>query len=446
MKKKLFIGIGLSILIVALIVVGIVRNAGSVGTGAVFSVQTGEIKKGDVSSFLSANGTVTEIQKSEVYLDTPVKVTKLYVNQNDMVKKGQMLADIDLDELNVQLETAKLQKKTQELALKKLRLIDTTVSTVSSQNAIKAAQSSVVSAQRAYDLALKNRNEKKSLFDADAIPKIDLDNAENALKDAEDALSSAKLNLKTQTDTQSSTNRSNTQALTSKQIDIDTQEVAIQTSEISIKNLENKIKKYQAAMYSTMDGIASQVNVTEGSYTPAGQPVFVVISPDKLEIKLNINEYNAKQMQVGQAVEITGDSIPDAEKVTGKVKSVSPVANANMTSSGTSETVIPVVVSIDNITPSLKPGITVSCDIKTVDISNVLTVDLDMLGQDKDDSQYVYVLSADKKTMHKKKVQLGTTSDMKAEVRSGDLKEGDTVVMNPKSIYKDGARIKINNP
>ncbi|HEX2925198.1 MAG TPA: HlyD family efflux transporter periplasmic adaptor subunit [Ruminiclostridium sp.] len=445
MKKKVLIGVGLAVIIVALIAVGIVKNAGSVGTGALFTVQTGEIKKGDITSFISANGTVSETVKSEVYLDTPVKITKLYVAQNDKVKKGQKLADIDLDDLQTQLETQKLQKKTQELTLEKTMTADSTVSTVSNQNEIKAAESDVASKQRAYNQALDNRNKKKALVDDGAIPKADLDAAESALKDAEDLLNGAKLALQSKKDAQNETNKTNSKSQQAKQIDVETQQVAIQTTDISIKDLENKIKKYHAEMYSTMDGIVSQVNVTEGSFTPAGQSAFVIIDPSKLEVKLNINEFNAKQLQPGQSVDITGDSIPETEKVTGKVKTIAPVAKSNATNSGTSETVIPVTVSIDNITPSIKPGITVSCDIKTVNILNVLTVDLDMLNQDKDDSKYVFVLSPDKKTMHKKKIELGTTSDMKGELVGGGLKEGDIVVMNPRSTYKDGARVKIEN-
>ncbi len=445
MKKKIIIGVSLAVVIVALITVGIVKNSGSVGSGAVFTVQTGEIKKGDVSSFISANGTVSEIEKSEVYIDNPVKVTKLYVKQNDTVKKGQKLADIDLDDLNTQLETQKLQKRSQELLLKKAMSADTTISTVNNQNEIKAAENDVASKQRAYEQALKNRNEKKALYDAEAISKVELDSAENTLKDAEDMLSVAKFTLQAKKDAQNETSKTNSKSKASQQIDIESQRIAIQTTEVAIKDLEQKLKKYKASMFSTMDGIVSQVNVAEGSYTMAGQPVFVVINPDKLEVKLNINEFNAKLLKPGQTVEISGDSIPENEKVTGKVKSVAPIAKANTTNTGSSETVIPVVISIDNITPSIKPGITVSCEIKTVDISNVLTVDLDMLGQDKDDSKYVFVISPDKKTMQKKKIELGTTSDMKAELVGGGLKEGDLVVMNPNPAYKDGARVKIKD-
>ncbi|EPR08244.1 efflux RND transporter periplasmic adaptor subunit [Ruminiclostridium papyrosolvens] len=445
MKKKIIIGVSLAVVVVALITVGIVKNAGTAGSGTVFAVQTGEIKKGDVSSFISANGTVSEIEKSEVYIDNPVKVTKLYVKQNDTVKKGQKLAEIDLDDMNTQLETQKLQKKSQELLLRKAMTADTTISTVNNQNEIKAAENDVTSKQRAYEQALKNRNEKKALYDAEAISKVELDSAENTLKDAEDMLSVAKLTLQAKKDAQNETSKTNSKSKAAQQIDIESQQVAIQTTEVAIKDLENKIKKYKASMFSTMDGIASQVNVAEGSYTMAGQPVFVVINPDKLEVKLNINEFNAKLLKPGQAVEISGDSIPETEEVTGKVKSVAPMAKANTTNTGSSETVIPVVISINNITPSMKPGITVSCDIKTVDISNVLTVDLDMLGQDKDDSKYVFVISSDKKTMQKKKIELGTTSDMKAELVGGGLKEGDLVVMNPNPAYKDGARVKIKD-
>lgn len=444
MNKKVVIGIGVAALIIILVVVGIVKNTGAAGTGAVYTVKANEIKKDDISSYLSANGTVTEIEKSEVYIDTPLKVTKVLVKQNDVVKKGQKLADFDFDAMNLQLEQAKLQMRTQELSLMKLRLMDSTVSVTSVQNSLKVAQNSVASAQRSYDAALKNFNDNKALFAVESISRMELDNSERSLKDAEAALNNAKLNLESQKDTLNSTSKSNGRSLSSKQIDIETQEVAIKTSELSIKDLESKIKKYTAGMYSSMDGVATQVNVSEGSFTPNGQPTFVVVNPDKLEVRLKINEYNAKQMKAEQKVDISGDSIPDSEKITGKVRSVSPVASKNRTSTGSDETIVEVIVDIDKVTESIKPGITVNCDIQTVNITNVLIIELDMLSPDKDGNNFVYVLSDDKKTMNKKPIELGKASDMKAEIKSGDLKEGNFIVMNPKATYKDGARVKLS--
>lgn len=444
MKKKLIIGISVGVLVIALVAAGIAKNAGSAGKGPVFSVNAAEIKKDDISSSISANGTVAEVEKSEVYLDTPVKVTKLLIKQNDVVKKGQKLAEFDLEALNMELEQQRLQMKTQELMLKKLKLTDTTVSVASSQNSVKVAENSVASAQRTYDLALKERNDTKALYDMGDKSKSELDKAENNLKDADAALKNAKLSLESQKEAFKSTNKTNNQNASSKQIDIESQQVAIQTTQLAIKQLESKVKKCQEAMYAAMDGIASKVNVTEGSFTPNGQPVFTVVNPDKLEVMLNINEYNAKIIKPGQSVDITGDSIPEKDKITGKVKTVSPVANTNMNSSGSQETVIQVVVSIDSANEAIKPGITVNCDIKTVDMKNVLTLQLDMLIPDKDGNNFVYVISEDKQTMKKVAVELGTTSDMKAELKTGDIKEGDLVVMNPKTTYKDGSRVKLS--
>jgi HlyD family secretion protein len=444
MKKKVFIGIGVAALIIVLVVAGIVKNAGSAGSGPLYNVEVSEIKKGDISSYVSANGTVTEIEKSEIYIDAQIKATKVYVKQNDIVKKGQKLVDFDFDELNSQLEQAKLTKRTQELTLKKLKLMDTQVNVTSAENSLKVAENSVISAQRNYDVAFKNYNDTKKLYEVGDKSKIELETAENTYKDAEVALNNAKINLESQKAALSDTSKTNNQSESTKQIEIQSQQVAIENSELNIKNLENKIKKIKDSMLCTMDGVISQVNVSEGSYTTTGHPAFVVINPDKLEVKVNVNEYNAKQIQMGQSVNITGDSIPENEIITGKVTSVSPVASSSTTGMGSSETVIQVIVGIDKVTSNIKPGITVNCDIKTVNITNVLTIQLDMLTQDKDGNDFVYVVSEDKKTMIKKSVELGSTSDMTAEVKSGEIKEGDLVIMNPKSVYKDGARVKVS--
>lgn len=439
MKKKLVIGISVGILVIALIVVGIVKNAGAAGSGPLFTVSAVEIKKDGVSSSISANGTVAEVEKSEVYFDTPVKVTKLYVKQNDVVKKGQKMAEFDFDDMNSKLAQAKIEKQSLELALKKLLLTDATVSVNSAQNTMKVAESAVASAQRSYDKAVKAYNDNKALIKMNAISKSELDASETALKDAEEALSNAKLKLQNEKENVSTSYKS----VSTKQIDIDSQRLAIEKSALDIADQESKIKKCNDAMYAPMDGVVSLVNVSVGSLTPNNQTVFTILNPDKLEVKLKINEYNAKLVKPGQTVTITGDSIPETDKITGKVDSVSPIASTDNNNSGSSETVIQVIVSIDNITEAIKPGITVNCDINIVDLKNVLTLQLDMLGTDKDGNYFVYVISKDKQTMRKVSVKIGTTSDMKAELKSGDIKEGDLVVSNPKSTYKDGARVKL---
>jgi multidrug efflux pump subunit AcrA (membrane-fusion protein) len=336
-----------------------------------------------------------------------------------------------------------LTKRAKELALKKLRIVDTKVNVTSAQNSLKVAENSVVSAQRNYDIAIKNYNDTKKLYEFGEKSKSELETAENSYKDAEVTLNNSKIDLESQKSALNDTSKTNNQSESSKQIDIQSQQVEIENSALTIKNLENKIKKIKDSMLCTMDGVVSQISVSEGSYTPSGQPAFVVINPNKLEVKLNVNEYNAKQIKVGQNVNITGDSISETEKITGKVTSVSPVASSSATGAS-SETVIQVIVGIDKVTSSIKPGITVNCDIKTVDITNVLTIQLDMITQDKDEKNFVYALSEDKKNMIKKPVELGSTSDMTAQVKGGELKEGDLIIMNPKAVYEDGARVKIS--
>ena len=439
MKKKIVIGICVGVLVVALIAAAIVKNSGSAGSGPVFSVNVAEIKNDDISSTISANGTVTEVEKSEVYLDTPVKVTKLYIKQNDIVKKGQQLLQFDFDTLNMQLEQAKIKKRTDELTLQKLKLTDPALSVSSAQNSHKLAENSVASAQRALDNAVKAFEDNKALYGMDAISKSELDASENKVKDAEEALKSAQLKLQAENDNVSSAHKSKS----TKQIDIESQELIVKNSELTVMDLERKIKKYTDAMYAAMDGVASQVNVNETAFTPNGQTVYTVVNPNKLEVKLNINEYNSKLIKPGQTVDITGDSIPEKEKVTGKVKSISPVASKNTNNSGSQETVIQVIVSIDNITDAIKPGISVDCDIKTVDLKNIPTIQLDMLSPDKDGNNFVYIVDKDKLTMRKVPVEIGNTSDMKAEIKTGEVKVGDFVVVGPKATFKDGARVKI---
>jgi len=154
-----------------------------------------------------------------------------------------------------------------------------------------------------------------------------------------------------------------------------------------------------------------------------------------------VNEYNIKDVKVGQKVRITGDAIREDVEVFGVVESISPVAKTNMTASG-EEVVIEVDISIDNTALNLKPGLSVDCEILTDEKKDVVVVPMGVLKTDKDGNEYVLLVDKEKGVLMQRNVKLGIISDMTAEVLEG-LAEGDIVVDDPQSFHKDGSKVRI---
>lgn len=422
MNRKLIIGGIIAICTITLIGVGIAKSASSptFGGGASFSVKVAEIKTGEISSYVSSDGVVEEAEKTEVFFDTPLKVNKVLVKKGDIVTKGQKLLELDIDSLNSQLETLKLNRNTQELSL----------SSKAMDAEVERALSALRSAERNYNDTKKTYENNKALYNANAISKNELDMSQKAFIEADtgvNGLNNVRLAYQN--------------ALDSKKNGKQSSEDNLKVTNLQIEELERKLGKTAAAMASPMDGVIAEISVQDGSFTSSMQYAYKVINPDRLQVKADIKEYDLKNVAAGQNVRITGDAIDKSTVVTGKVLSVSPVAVTNMTASG-SETVIEVLIGIEGAGDILKPGLNVTCDISTVDKKGVLLAPMEAISPDKDDNKLVYVVDKAKGVMNMKKVTLGINSDMNVEVIDG-LKAGDLVILNTQPTFKDGARVRI---
>jgi RND family efflux transporter, MFP subunit len=422
MRKKIIVGIVIVGFIAGISAVYYLlnRNAGvsAFGSGKVYNVNVEKIQKGDISSYITANGVIEEVEKAEVFFDTPMKVKKVLANVGEKVSKGQKIIELDMESLNSELEKLKVNKKIQELSL------DSKTASVE----VERAHSALKNSEKSYDDSKKDWLDKTDLYASKAISKNELELSEKAYNQAEAALSDARLAYDS--------------AVESSKLNKATAEENLKITNMSISDMEKNIDRINKAMSSPLDGVISVLNLEEGSFTSNMQPAYKVILPEKLQVKAKVKEYDIKNVKVGQSVRISGDAIEKEKNIYGKVEAISPVAVTNTTANG-QETVIEVTVTIDNEAGSLKPGLNVTCDVFTVDRKDVVIAPMGVITEDIDGNKMVFVVDTNKNVMRQRKINLGINSDMNVEVLEG-LKEGEMVVVDPLPVYKDGARVKIS--
>ncbi|WP_029689119.1 HlyD family efflux transporter periplasmic adaptor subunit [Thermoanaerobacter sp. A7A] len=219
--------------------------------------------------------------------------------------------------------------------------------------------------------------------------------------------------------------------------------VDLDLSEINIPGNDRQIKMIKDSELSPIDGVITEINIKEGMYTNNMTPAFRIVDVDNLNIKAYLKQADLKNVKVGQSVKIYGDAISKEENITGKVLSIAPIATKIMTAAG-QETVIEALISVEKLNSIIRPGLNVTCDILTANKTGVPIVSMDMLMEDKDGNQYVFVVDEKGKAMYKRNIKLGIISDFEAEVISG-LKAGDLVVVDPQPNYTDGAGVNIIN-
>ena len=165
MKKKRRIWlIILAIAVVAIAAICIVKATKSANKELV--IRTHVVSEYTVENTVTATGTIEPVETVEVGTQVSGKVEKIYVDFNDVVKKGQLMAELDKQTLNQSLSRAKasLTSAESQLTYAKLtyertkQLYEANAATLAAyqeaQNSYTQAQMSKRNAQASYDQAL----------------------------------------------------------------------------------------------------------------------------------------------------------------------------------------------------------------------------------------------------------------------------------------------------
>lgn len=162
-KKKIWLII-LGIVVAAIAVLLIVKSTKSANKELV--IRTHVVGEYTVENNVTATGTIEPVETVEVGTQVSGKVEKIYVDFNDEVKKGQLLAELDKQTLNQSVSRAKasLTSSQSQLNYAKLtyertkQLYESNAATLAAyqeaQNAYTQAQMSKKNAQASYDQAL----------------------------------------------------------------------------------------------------------------------------------------------------------------------------------------------------------------------------------------------------------------------------------------------------
>ncbi len=207
-------------------------------------------------------------------------IEKLYVDDNDHVKKGKLLLTIDDRDYKVRYEQA---KAAYEMALYKQK------SAVVDRN---AAETDMKVAQQDFD-------RYKTLFEKGAVSQQEYDRAKSKFDLAKANYATAQ------------------QAVFSKEKN--------KVADAELKRLEAvmnqaKLELSYTKIFASEDGKITNRSAEEGAFINAGAPLFSIV-PDKRWVVANFKETQLNKIRVGQKVKIKVDAYPHL-KLEGKVDSI----------------------------------------------------------------------------------------------------------------------------
>ena len=266
----------------------------------------------NIENSVTATGTIEAVKTVTVGTQVSGIINKLFVDYNSVVKKGQVIAELDKQNLQSQLNSAKAQ--------------------------LSQAQANLLSAQSdlAYQKANYQRN--KTLYNKGLISANDYEQSR----------------LSWQTANATVTERRD----------------AVAAAREEVSRAQTNLS--YAVITSPIDGVVISKSVEEGQTVAASYstPELFTIAKDLKDMRViaNVDEADIGGVKVGQRVTFTVDAYPN-DTFEGAVTQVRQEAT-------TTNNVVTyeVVISAPNQDLKLKPGLTANVNIYTEEIKNVLSV------------------------------------------------------------------------
>lgn len=206
--------------------------------------------------------------------------------------------------------------------------------------------------------------------------------------------------------------------------------------ENSINVFSGTLSGNQIVIYSTISGVVTEVNVSEGDDIAAGYPCFTIADLENMSVTFNIPEKNVNEIDIGMVCNFSGDAF---QKVyTGEVVEISPVAQTVGAITGNSSTVVEAKASIKN-PDGLRPGYSSKVTVFTDLHRDTLLIPYEALSQDEGGNNVLFVVEDG--LLIKKIVEIGFEQAELVEICSG-IDENDIIALYPEDDWENGKQVK----
>jgi HlyD family secretion protein len=393
-RRKIWLWTGLTVLVIA-IVLGIAAAARG-NTTKFEPSQLAKAERGDIARSVVATGKVQPITKVEVKSKASGIVTRLDTDINAHVKQGQVLAQLDQQEI---LDQVAAQKAMLTAAESNAHAAAASIE----YDKVNAEAPDLPMYKHTYDRALEMSKEGVV--------------SQQSLDDAQQKYLAA----------------ANTRDKAVSQINVDTSKLRqaqaqVAQNQASLKQLEEQLS--YTTITSPMDGTILSRDVEMGdavsSILVLGSTATLVMTigdTRQVYVQGKVDEADIGKVYLGQAARIKVESFKD-KTFLGKVTKIAPlgVEKDNVTT-------FEVRVSIDNPGGELKTNMTANAEVLLDEHKNVLTVPEQAVIYDNNRNASVEVPDPKQKTGRRKiSIQSGISNGTKTEILAG-LNSGDTVIL-----------------
>lgn len=214
------------------------------------------------------------------------------------------------------------------------------------------------------------------------------------------------------------------------QLDFKNSEVNYTNAKLDFERANLQLAKMQVR--TPFKGIITDLPaITNGTQVNNGTAVFSLMDYSTMMLEVNLPEKNINDIAIDQLVKIMNYTLPD-DTLEGKIKEISPAIS---TETRTFKTVI----SVDNGSLKLRPGMFVKADIVMARRDSVIVIPKNIIVSNQRGKS---VFIVDKGTAEEKRITIGFENQNEVEVTSG-LKKNDRLVTKGFETLKNRSKVKI---
>jgi HlyD family secretion protein len=397
--------------------------------------ETVPVERGAILASVTASGTLNAVVDVQVGSQVSGNIKALYADFNTKVTKGQLVAEIDPQVFQTQVDQAtaalsSIQSATLTASAQVQKMNSDVAGTVASEKAVE----SVLARDQANALNATNQYQRQdTLFQRGLISQMDHDLAK-AVVDAAEAQVAAD---QSQIEASKQTIQSAQAMVRVTQAQLSSAQAQERQSQASLE--QAKINLERTRITAPVDGtvIARRMDVGQTVAASFSAPTIFEIAQDltKMHLDTNVDESDIGSISASQKATFTVDAYPGTT-FSGQVAEVrkAPISAQNVVT-------YDVVISVSNPGLKLFPGMTANARIMTAKVDDALKVPnavlrshptpavLTQLGLPAAavNKQQVYVVRGGK--LQAAPVTLGLSDGKYTAVTSGDLHEGDQIVV-----------------
>ncbi len=304
-NKKMILGLGIFVVLAVSLGWTLFNQGTEAGTA---KAERREIKK-----YVEEIGEVQCKDATTVYLEGSGLIQNIYVEENQAVKKGDLLMSMDKEQLDLARQNA--------------------------EELLSGARAQYITGEETYQTALKDYSNTKFLAEEGAVSQWELTQKDAARKSAEAVRSAYKAEL--------------------------------EQAELNLQNSTIALGRQQ--IVSPIDGGVLEKNVELNELGAPGTAAFVIGNSENFEVESKILADDAADVKIGDKAEVITRT-EEKQAIQGIVVKIAPTATEEISSLGVKQKKVAVTIKPLGSTVSLKVGSEVDVKVITETKSDVIIV------------------------------------------------------------------------